>query len=97
MQQLGRAPGPYDAEIGSREHAALLTEGRNGETQQAMQWLAFTHLPHGLIVYARPFYATAIALLAELPDSRRLTYALSRLRRARAAALVAGAWHNLTK
>lgn len=97
MHQLGRAPGPYDPEVGSREHAALLTEGRNGETQQAMQWLAFTHLPYRVIPYARPFYATGVALITEIPDSRHLTRALGALRRARNCALMAGAWHNFTR
>lgn len=79
MQNLGNDPQP-EFVLGTAEHAARLTEGRHPGVVTAMAWLAFSHLPEHLRVYARPFYQTGAELVVSLPvDSAELTTTLNKL------------------
>lgn len=79
MHPLGREVNPA-AQLGTREHAEALTEGRHPGVQAALQWLAFSHLPDELQRYSRPFYQTAVELVIEIrEDSPELTTTLNEL------------------
>lgn len=65
---------------GTPEHASLTTLGRHPGVQDAMQWLAFSHLPEALQRFPRPIYMAAQVLLAEIgKDTAELTTALNTL------------------
>lgn len=67
-------------EMGTAEHAAMITEGRHPGVQTAMAWLAFSHLPEPLRIASRPFYQTGVELLFAVPtDSAELTSTLNKL------------------
>jgi hypothetical protein len=90
MMPLGQGV-PDEFKLGTREHAERLTEGRHPGVQAALQWLAFSHLPEELAVYARPFYQTAAELLIEIPtDSPELTTTLNTIVEAKDWAVRAG-------
>lgn len=76
--------------LGTREHAELLTKDRHPEVRDALQWLAFSHLPLVLSAYSRPFYQTAVELVYLLDDSPELTTALNLLIQAKDSAVRAG-------
>lgn len=66
--------------LGTPEHASLITLGRHPDVQDAMQWLAFSHLPEALQRFSRPLYMAAQVLLAEIgKDAAELTTALNTL------------------
>jgi len=78
-------------EIGTAEHAALVTAGRHPGVVHAMAWLAFSHLPANIQAYSRPFYEAALGLLSVVPtDSAELTTALNKLKEAKDEAVRAG-------
>jgi len=91
MMPLGtREPNPA-SQLGTREHAEHLTEGRHPGVRDALQWLTFSHLPEPLQRYSRPFYQTAVELVVEIEtDSPELTTALNTLIQAKDAAVRAG-------
>lgn len=65
---------------GTPEHAADLTTGRHPGVQDAMQWLAFSHLPEPLRRFTRPIYNAAQDLLRAIPnDGPELTTGLNTL------------------
>lgn len=77
--------------VGTREHAARMTETRFPGIRDALQWLAFSHLPESLQRFSRPFYRAAVELLAETRiDSPELTTALNKLIEAKDSAMRAG-------
>lgn len=87
---LGSPPDPAYV-LGTREHAARLSEGRHRGVHDALQWLAFSHLPEALQKFSRPFYQTAAELVVSIPtDSAELTTALNRLIEAKDWAVRAG-------
>lgn len=75
---VGREPDPATV-LGTREHAAAVTEGRHPAVKDALQWLTFSHLPVALQNYSRPFYQTAVELITTIKDSADLTHALTGL------------------
>lgn len=85
MMPLGKA-----ATLGTREHAAAVTEGRHPAVKDALQWLTFSHLPEALQNYSRPFYQTAVELITIVKDSADLTHALTRIIEAKDWAVRAG-------
>lgn len=90
MMQTGREPHPL-AQVGSREHAEAVAEGRHPGVHDALQWLTFSHLPESLQQYSRPFYVAAVALLGEVfLDSPELTTALNKMVEAKDAGVRAG-------
>lgn len=94
MQQIGRDMDPTFT-LGTAENAASYTEGRHPDTQDALQWLTFAHLPESLRPYSRPFYEAALALIAAVTtDSPELTIALRRLIEAKDSAVRAGIKHS---
>jgi hypothetical protein len=81
--------------LGTREHAAEITEGRHPGVQDALQWLTFDHLPEALKRFSRPFYQTAVELIIEIgTDSPELTTALNTLISAKDSAVRAGIKHD---
>lgn len=79
MTSLGRGVDPVHI-LGTAENAAYYTEGRHPGVQTALAWLAFSHLPEPIRDVARPFYQSALELLAMIrEDSAELTTALNRL------------------
>lgn len=67
-------------ELGTADHASMLTQGRHPGVQTAMAWLAFSHLPEHLRQASRPFYQTGVELLFAIPeDSAELTTTLNKL------------------
>ena len=77
--------------LGTREHAAHITETRFPGIRDALQWLAFSHLPEPLQRFSRPFYQLAVDLLAEVRiDSLELTTALNKIIEAKDSAMRAG-------
>ena len=89
MHNVGRDPQP-EFVLGTAEHAARLTEGRHPGVVTAMAWLAFSHLPEHLQVFARPFYQTGAELVVIIADSAELTTTLNRLVEAKDWAVRAG-------
>lgn len=90
MMPLGQGVPPEYA-LGTREHAERLTEGRHQGVRDALQWLAFSHLPAELQRFSRPFYQTAAELVVEVQtDSPDLTTALNKIVEAKDAAVRAG-------
>ena len=91
MMPLGtREPNPA-SQLGTREHAEHLTDGRHPGVQAALQWLTFAHLPEELQRFSRPFYQTAVELVVEIEtDSPELTTALNSLVEAKDWAVRAG-------
>ena len=86
-------PDPADPrnQLGTREHALALTDLRHPGVRDALQWLAFSHLPTKLQDFSRPFYQTAVELVIEIrTDSPELTTALNRLVEAKDWAVRAG-------
>jgi len=76
---------------GSPDHARLITYGRHPGVQDAMQWLAYTHLPVQLQRFSEPLYVAGQFLLAQVPtDSDELTTALNTLVTAKDHAMRAG-------
>jgi hypothetical protein len=79
MMGLGRDADPSYV-VGTREHAARLAEGRHRGVHDALQWLAFSHLPESLQKFSRPFYVAAVELVMVIPsDSAELTTTLNKL------------------
>jgi hypothetical protein len=78
MMPVGRTPDPATV-LGTPEHAASIGEGRHPAVKDALQWLAFSHLPTNLQNYSRPIYQTAVELVTTIKDSADLTHALTRL------------------
>jgi hypothetical protein len=78
MFPVGDPPHPSTIQ-GTREHAELITDGRHPAVQDALQWLTYAHLPEPLQRYSRPFYLTAVEILAEVRDSPELTHTLTTL------------------
>lgn len=78
MEQLGKPPVPATV-LGTREHAAMITDGRFLAIKDALQWLTFAHLPEALQNYSRPFYVAAVELVQSIRDSPDLVQALLRL------------------
>jgi hypothetical protein len=67
-------------DLGTPEHAAMITEGRHPGVVTALAWLAFSHLPTPLQDLSRPVYQTAVELIVRIPnDSAELTTALNTL------------------
>lgn len=89
MMPVGRTPDPATV-LGTREHAAAVTEGRHPAVKDALQWLTFSHLPEALQNYSRPFYQTAVELITIVKDSADLTHALVRIIEAKDWAVRAG-------
>lgn len=81
--------------LGSAEHAKMISEGRHPGVQTAMAWLAFSHLPEPLQNLARPFYQTAVELVVRVKtDSAELTTALNKLVEAKDWMVRAGIRHD---
>ena len=94
MIELGRDPDPAYT-LGTRENAALKTEGRHPGVQSALQWLTYSHLPQPLQAFSRVFYMAALDLLEEIgTDSAELTTALNKLIEAKDSAVRAGIRHQ---
>lgn len=65
---------------GTREHAEKVTKGRHPGVRDALQWLAFSHLPEQLREFSAPFYNAAVELVRTITaDSPELTTALNRM------------------
>jgi hypothetical protein len=78
MESLGEIDSQFVA--GTREHAAVSTEGRHPGVVTALAWLTYSHLPEELRTYSAPFYHVAIDLIGSIRvDSAELTTALNRL------------------
>ena len=94
MQKLGREPNPI-SEVGTREHAELITEGRHPGIRDGLQWLTYSHLPEALRLFSRPFYLAAVEMISEIrTDSPELTTAINGLISAKDSAVRAGIRHN---
>lgn len=78
MIPMGRAANPAE-QLGTREHAERVTDGRHSAVKDALQWLAFSHLPDPLRIYSRPFYQVAVELILTVTDSPELTHSLNAL------------------
>jgi hypothetical protein len=89
MQSMGREQDPSTI-LGTREHAALLTQNRHPGVQDAMQWLTYSHLPAQLQRYSAPFYLAAADIVTEVSDSPELTTSLNLLIQAKDSAVRAG-------
>ena len=64
---------------GTREHADAWTKGRHPGVRDALQWLAFSHLPTALQNYSRPLYLAAVELVGSVNDCPELITALNKL------------------
>lgn len=94
MHQIGREP-DLTTQVGSREHAAHVTEGRHPGIRDGLQWLTFSHLPEPLQRFSRPFYLAAVEMISEIrTDSPELTTALNGLISAKDSAVRAGIRHD---
>lgn len=83
------------AEVGTPAHAAMITDGRHPGVRDALQWLAFSHLPEKLRRFSAPFYNAAVSLLKEIgTDSPELTTALNTLITAKDHAMRSGIKHD---
>jgi hypothetical protein len=81
--------------LGTREHAAAITESRYPGVIDALQWLCFSHLPKTLWRFSAPFYGAAMDLLQEIrTDSPELISALNGLIAAKDHAMRAGIKHD---
>lgn len=79
------------ADFGSPNHAAAMTEGRHPAVRDALQWLAFSHLPEQLRRFSYPFYSAAVGIVDQVrADSPELTTALNALISAKDHAMRAG-------
>lgn len=79
------------ADLGTPEHAAQITKDRHQGVKDALQWLAFSHLPERLRDFARPIYQTAVELIYAIKaDSPELITALNQLIPAKDLAVRAG-------
>lgn len=77
--------------LGSAEHAAMITQGRDQRVVTALAWLAFSHLPKPLQDFSRPIYQTAVELIVRIPnDSDELATSLNTLVEAKDWAVRAG-------
>jgi hypothetical protein len=77
--------------LGTREHAERLTQNRHSGVHDALQWLAYSHLPAELQRYSAPFYTAACDLLTEIgTDSPELTTSLNKLVEAKDSGMRAG-------
>jgi len=76
--------------LGTRENALRVTEGRHPGVRDALQWMAFSHLPEVLQNFSRPFYQTAVEMVMTISDSPELTTTLNRLVEAKDWAVRAG-------
>jgi hypothetical protein len=95
MTDANAQPDREGAEMGTRRHAELLTEGRHPGVRDALQWLTYSHLPPALRVFSEPFYAAAVDIvLAVRTDSPELTSALNLLIQAKDGAVRAGIKHQ---
>lgn len=93
-QPLGSGLAP-EFQIGTPQHAAKLTEGRYPGVRDALQWLAFSHLPVTLQKFSQMFYVAAMDLIQEVrTDSPELTTALNTLIAAKDSAVRAGIKHD---
>ncbi|HEU5110548.1 MAG TPA: hypothetical protein VFT95_18565 [Micromonosporaceae bacterium] len=80
---------------GTREHAAMITEGRHPGVRDALQWLTFSHLPEPLQVYSQSFYMAAVDLIEVVrTDSPELTTSLNKIIEAKDSAVRAGIRHD---
>jgi len=78
-------------DIGTIDHAKLLTRGSHPGVQTAMAWLAFSHLPEELRRYSEPLYRAGMELVLTIfNDSAELVTALNRLVEAKDWAVRAG-------
>lgn len=78
-------------EIGTNEHATLITRDRHPGVRAAMLWLAYAHLPEALQSLSAPIYAGAAQLLLRIPtDSAELTNGLNKLIEAKDSIVRAG-------
>lgn len=83
------------SELGTREHALAVTKGRHPGVRDALQWLAFAHLPEALQNYSRPFYQTAVEMILNIAtDSPELTTSLNKMIGAKDWAVRAGIKHD---
>lgn len=83
------------SEIGTAEHAALLTEGRHPGVRDALQWLTYSHLPESLRRFSEPFYRAAAMIVMEIrTECPELTTALNKLIEAKDSAVRAGIRHD---
>lgn len=90
MRPLGTAIGP-EFHVGTREHAAMITEGRHPGIQDALQWLTFAHLPEALRRFSEPFYLAAVQVIDTVrTDSPELTTSLNKLVEAKDSGVRAG-------
>lgn len=77
--------------FGTPEHAAHIAGHRFPAVADALQWLAYSHLPESLQEISRPFYRAAVATIRRISvDSPELTTALNGLIAAKDAAMRAG-------
>jgi hypothetical protein len=83
------------AEMGTRRHAEILTDGRHPGVRDALQWLTYSHLPPALRAFSEPFYAAAVDLVLVVgTDSPELSSALNHLIAAKDSAVRAGIKHQ---
>lgn len=81
--------------FGTPDHAASITEGRHSGVHDALQWLAYSHLPAPLQEISQPFYRAAVSTVRRITtDSPELTTALNGLIVAKDAAMRAGIKHD---
>jgi hypothetical protein len=93
-QPLGSGIAP-EFRLGTPEHATLITEGRHPGVRDALQWLAFSHLPVRLQKFSQMFYVAAMDLIQEVrTDSPELTTALNTMIAAKDSAMRAGIKHE---
>lgn len=77
--------------FGDAEHAFTVTEGRQPEIRDGIQWLTYDHLPDKLKRYSEVFYQAAVDMLNRITvDSPELIAALNRLLEAKDSAVRAG-------
>lgn len=78
-------------QVGTREHAEKVADGRHPGVRDALQWLTYSHLPEALRQYSAPFYIAGVELVRTiLTDSPELTTALNKLIEAKDSAVRAG-------
>ncbi len=91
MMPAGKREQDPSTLIGTPEYTAAITQGRHPGVRDALQWLAFLHLPPVLQDYSRPFYLAAANLISVIQvDSPELTTALNKLVEAKDSAVRAG-------
>lgn len=88
---ISLSKGDPSSQLGTREHAEVITKDRHPGVQSALQWLTFSHLPEQLQRYSRPIYQTAVELIIDIrTDSAELITALNKLIEAKDSAVRAG-------